>query len=105
MLIEAPSEVAVGDVVAGPVSPAVGPRALPELVPAPQQQHQAVSGLQRSASAAVVTTNQGSNVTYSHYVNGSIFSVPEFKSWSGALHGKDQSLEVSLYSFVKSYLR
>ena len=102
MLIETPSEVGVGG--PGPVSPAAVPRALPELVPAappqtpPSQQLTAIPGPGSNQP-------QGANVTYSHYVNGSIFSVPDYKSWAGALHAKEQSLEVSLYSFVKTYLR
>ena len=41
-----------------------------------------------------------SSVTYSPYVNGSIFSVP--KSWSVTDNG--ENLVVSVYAFVKSFL-
>ena len=49
---------------------------------------------------ASLNLTPASSVTYSPYVNGSIFSVP--KSWSVTDNG--ENLVVSVYAFVKSYL-
>ena len=42
-------------------------------------------------------------VTYSHYVNGSILSVPKCQSWPAKGANGDE-LVVSVYGFVKSFL-
>ena len=55
-----------------------------------------------AAQRNLPVTNVVSNVTYSQYVNGSIFSVP--KSWTNEPALGD-SLVVSVYSFVKAFLR
>ena len=60
------------------------------------------NGVLAAAQRNLPVTNVVSNVTYSQYVNGSIFSVP--KSWTNEPALGD-SLVVSVYSFVKAFLR